>query len=312
VHPDLDSLALAEVLSLAERVASMPGMPLVVAGEPGAPLEALARYIHDRGPAGGRGHRWLPVRCRGVPDETVQDELGEIMERPHGGTVFIDSVCDLAAVAQVRLLSLLRARAPDGQSLCRVIAATTVDVATAVRDGRLRADLLEKIAATIVAFPPLRARAPDIERLASVYLKESAAFVGKRMDGLSSGAISKLRAYAFPGNERELRRIVGRGVVMEVETTLRGDSIELGQSHATNDEAFASEIAMAAVRERDRPATLAEMERAYIVWVIRYAKGNRTAASRMLGISYPTIAKKISEYGIDLGALGSGWKRGAR
>jgi DNA-binding NtrC family response regulator len=309
VHPDLDSLALAEVLSLADKIASTPGAPLVIVGGPGAPLEALARYVHDQ-VSEAYGARWMPVRCRGVPDEVVEGEIGDIMDRGQGGTVFIDAVCDLSAVAQMRLMSLLAARVPDGRSPRRVIVGTNVELATAVRDGSLRAELFDKLAATTtIAMPPLRARAPDIERLACVYLRESATSLGKCVDGLSSEAIAKLRGYAFPGNERELRRIVGRGVVIETETTLRGDSIELGPSCSTSDEAFASEIAMAAVREHDRPATLAEMERAYIIWVISYTKGNRTAASRMLGISYPTIAKKISEYGIDLSSRAGGRRK---
>jgi DNA-binding NtrC family response regulator len=312
VRAELDSPALLEVISLSQRVAITTGMPVLIVGEPGSPVEELARLIHDGSPR-ARADRWVAVRCQGLPEKAIELELfggpvgrpstsAPAVERARQGTLFIDRVSDLGVAAQARLVGLLESGARDPGGALRVIAAATTDLAGAVRDRSFRADLLEQLSVVTIKIPPLRSRAPDVERLALAFAKESARSLGKCIDGLSVDAIAKLRGYAFPGNERELRSAIGRAVIVEVGpgALLGADSIELGTPPPRSDEALVSELVAGVAEVQGRPATLAEIERAYIIWMLRHTNGNRTAASRMLGISYPTIAKKIVDYGIDL------------
>jgi DNA-binding NtrC family response regulator len=310
LHRALDFPALAEAVSLAAKVAQTSCAPALIVGEPGAPIEALARLIHERS-VGARDGAWVVVRCQGVSEELVERELfGDsgadaasarpAVERARRGTLFIDRVSDLGASAQARLLALLEETAHDQRGSVRVVAAATTNLVSAVRERKFRADLLKRISLVTIMIPPLRAHVPDIERLALAFVEESARSIGKTIDGLSSDAMAKLRAYAFPANEEELRNAIDRAVIVETDRTLHAESIEL---RGPDREVFISDLVADFVEEKGRPATLAEVERAYITWMLRYTNGNRTAASRKLGISYPTIAKKISDYGIDFRSL---------
>jgi two-component system nitrogen regulation response regulator GlnG len=313
VRPELDSPFLLDVISLAERVAISAGTPVLIQGEPGSPVEEVARLIHDRTPR-ARDDRWVAVRCQGLPEHAIELELfggpvgrasasSPAVERARHGTLFIERVTDLGVAAQARLVALLENGARDPGGSARVIAASSTDPASAVRDRSFRGDLLEQLSVVTIKIPPLRSRVPDVDRLSLAFAKANARSLGKHIDGLSPEAIAKLRGYPFPGNERELRNVIGRAVVVEVGTVLGADSIELGAPAPRCDEALVAELVAGVAEMHGRPATLAEIERAYIIWMLKHTNGNRTAASRMLGISYPTIAKKIVDYGIDLRML---------
>jgi DNA-binding NtrC family response regulator len=287
---------------------------LLIVDEPGSPAEELARFVHESSEA-TRDGEWVVVRCRGIPAQAIEAELfgharggkpGVLGGASEGrsGTVFIDGITDLGPNAQVRLLAWLGSgRDGPARGSWRVIAAASTDLAAAVRERRFRADLLDRLAVAALQIPPLRDRPADIERLALAFLRESAWSIGKRIESLSDEAAGKLRAHGFPGNERELRSAMERAAILETGPSLSAGSLDLGGVAAWGDDAFVSDVAARAFQERGRPATLAEVERAYIVWMLEHTHGNRTAAARLLGISYPTIAKKISDYRIDFQSL---------
>jgi DNA-binding NtrC family response regulator len=310
VSPELDSPSLQEALTLARKAAGDPGVPVLIVGEAGAPFEAFARFIHEEGPA-TRSGPFVVVPCEGVPEPLLEAELfggrsdgagtdaAPALRRARRGTLFIDRISELGPVAQARLSSAMAAgeseAAPTDEAV-RIVAGAVVSLTGAVRERRFRGDLLERISIVTIRIPPLRARPNDIGRLALWFAQQRARQLGKRIDRLSDEARLKVEAHPFKGNERELRSVIERAAIIESGPTLGADAVDLGAGNS----GFVSALSIPIARQEGRPATLAEIERAYIVWMLGHTRGNRTAAARMLGISYPTIAKKITDYHIDL------------
>jgi DNA-binding NtrC family response regulator len=281
VSPELDSPHLLKALALARKVAAVPGVPVLV------------------------------VACHGVPESVIESELfGSILEahtgmrgsavtRARPGTLFIDYVSYLGMTAQARLVSLMADRETGAVLDSRIVATATTDLRAAVSARAFLGELRDRISAVAIDIPPLRARPDDIERLAILYATAAARLLRKPIKAMSQKAVAKLCAHDFLENERELRITIDRAIIVETRDVLSADSIDCEPVGRRGDEAF-SGLSSALAREPGRPATLAEVERAYIAWMLRYTKGNRAAASRMLAISYPTIAKKIAALQIDV------------
>jgi DNA-binding NtrC family response regulator len=316
LDPILATPTMAGIRDLARRIAATPGVPLLITGDPGTGAEELARHVHDI--ERGRPTGWIAVRCRGISEERLYalmvaaaDELRAAAADGAGGprTLFIDEIAHLGPTAQEQLVELLQrirrdiGRADDDgdePGLPRVVAATASDLRRAVRDRTFRSDLLDLLAVVEVRLPPLRERGRDIVPLAEAYLRATTQALARPAAALAPAARAKLTHHAWPGNCRELRAVIERAVVLEPEATIGPQAIVFADERPTRDrpvslaEAFAT-----ASSERGRPLALREIEQLYIVWLLEHTRGNRTAASRILGISYPTMQKKILDYGID-------------
>jgi DNA-binding NtrC family response regulator len=318
VYPSLESAQLVEVVGLARRVACSPATPVLIISEPGGGAEELARLIHDATP-GAPHMQFVAVRCRGVAEDVIERDLfGErdaraaqaapAVERARPGTLFIDEVSHLAETAQARLATFIDAehrRAPDGGSArqVRVIAGTEVSLGHAVRERRFRSDLFEQLSVMKLRIPPLRERPQDILPLARKLLDGHAKRLGKDIRDLAPAAAAKLRDHVYPGNVRELDAIIERAVILESGDTLDAGSISFEDEAATGALTFLSVMVSRFSEEHGRPPKIVELERAYVVWLLERTRGNRTAVSRILGVSYPTIMKKIIDYGIDLESI---------
>jgi len=260
--PELSSSALRGALALARKAARLSSKPVLIVGESGSPTEELARFIHERSGAPDR-RRFIVVRCAGVPEGALEEQLlretaalrraeQSPTKGPGPATLFVDGLSELGAAGQAHLGELIAAaRSQRATQRVRVIGSMNSILVSTSRGLAFRPDLLEQLSTAVVRIPPLRERPDDVERLASVYTTAWGDVTGRELT-LGLGALKKLRAHHFPGNERELRTVV---------------------------------------------------ERAYLVLVLERANGNRTAAARALGISYPTVNKKIRDYEIDLGLM---------
>jgi two-component system NtrC family response regulator len=311
---ELNAPGLAEVVGFARRVSGFPATPVMLVAETGSPSAAIARIVHG-GPSGESSRPWVHLACEGRPEEAIELDLfgrprgrdnrtGAAVDRARGGTLFIDSILCLSPSCQTRLLAhLTRLDAEDGMAL-RVVAATSVDLRAAVRQRRLRADLVRRLSAITIAIPPLRRRLGDIESLASQVAHDSARSLDKPFQGFSPGALDRLRSHSFPENEEELDRTIRRATVMATGPTIEEAAIQFESPPLRVAELFVGDAVASFHEDNGRPPTLAEIERAYLVWALGHTNVNRTAAARLLGISYPTIAKKIVEYDIDITSLG--------
>jgi DNA-binding NtrC family response regulator len=323
MSPEFDSPALSAATAIARQLAATRSVPVLIAAESGAPAEELARFIHvASGNAPDRN--WVAVRCRGLPERVIEVELfGDsdgnsraagmrpAIEHARPGTLFIESISDLSVTAQTQLEAFIEterqlddattrdAGARASAAPVRVVATASIDLKSAVRQRRFRAGLLEQLSVITISIPPLRTRLPDIVRLARRYARDCGRAAGKEIAALSPEATAKLADYPYPGNERELRAVIERAVIVERTATLGADSVSFSTGEGAHD-LFPGYAPSRFAQEHGRPPTLSQIERAYIAWMLKYTDGNRTAASRLLGISYPTIVKKMNDYGIDL------------
>lgn len=298
------SEAMREVLRLALRVAATDANVLIT-GESGAGKDALASYIHAH--SRRATHELLKIDCASLPGELLEAELfgyergaftgateakpGRI-EAAHKGTLLLDEIAHLSTDAQAKLLRVIERREFErlgGRRTikvnARLIALTNVDLEDAVKRRSFREDLFYRLNVVRLHLPPLRERREDVQDLARRFLKIYAGKHGRRAVALTPEALAALEAYEFPGNVRELANIIERAVIVAEGTRL--EAADLPDSlHA----------ALASQQRRTRRQTLAELEADYIVETLAAAKGNKSEAARLLGISRKNLYEKLARY----------------
>src|SRR5690606_10519177 len=215
--------------------------PVYIAGESGVGKELVARTIHAEG--GRAAGPFVPVNCGAIPTELMESEFfghrkgsftgahadkAGLFQAADGGTLFLDEVAELPLSMQVKLLRAIQEKSirPVGASAevpvdVRILSATHKDLAALVADGKFRHDLYYRINVIELRVPPLRDRASDLPGLAGIILQRLAAAQDRATPALGNDALAALRAYAFPGNVRELENILERALALA-----DGDCIE--------------------------------------------------------------------------------------
>jgi two-component system response regulator PilR (NtrC family) len=223
----------------------------------------------------------------------VNDKEG-LFQAAHGGTLFLDEVAELPLQMQVKLLRAIQERAvkPVGSASeapvdVRILSATHKDLGAEVRAGRFRQDLYYRINVIELEVPPLRARREDLPELAEHLLARLSERWGTPAPGLSDGAVQALRAYAFPGNVRELENILERAATLS-----EGEEIEAGDLQLPEAEAAGEE-----------PPALGEVldttEKEAIVQALEQTRWNRTQAAKLLGLSFRQLRYRLKKLGIE-------------
>jgi two-component system, NtrC family, response regulator AtoC len=305
------STHMQRVYAMIERVAKSDSTVLVT-GESGTGKELVARALHKRsrrstGP-------FVAVNCAALPEALLESELfghvrgaftdakqsqkGLLLESD-GGTLFLDEIGDMPPGLQVKLLRALEERVvrPVGGSTevpfdVRIVAATNRDLEQAVETGRVREDFYYRINVITIELPPLRARGGDVLLLAQHFLDRFAAQANKEVVGISPGAAGKLMAYSWPGNVRELRNCIERAVALAHFDQIAVDDLP----EKIRD--YTSRHIIVAGEDPSELVPLEEVERRYILSVLRAAGGNRALASRILGVDRKTLYRRIAEYGV--------------
>ena len=311
-----DSPLMRQVLDMVDKVAQARDTTVLIQGESGTGKELIAELIHRQTP-GRREQSFVAFNCASVPEGLVESELfghdrGAFtdaralkhgrFEEADGGTLFLDEVAELQPGTQAKLLRVLEETTfrrlggtRDLNVSVRVIAATNKDLAAEVERGVFRLDLYHRLDVFHLRLPALRERREDVVPLARHFLGIMTARMGRGALRFTPAAEAILRGYDYPGNARELRNIVERAVILSGGDVIDGDAIMLtAQSRARETAAFFSIERGAG----GAPPSLAELEKAYIAKLLEFAGGNRTQVARILGVSYPTIAKKILDYGL--------------
>jgi PAS domain S-box-containing protein len=313
------SPALLEALGKVDTVAATDSTVLIL-GETGTGKELFARAIHARSPR--RERPLVKVNCGAIAAGLVESELfghvkgaftGALQRRvgrfelAHGGTILLDEVGELPLETQTKLLRILQEQEfePVGSSHTvrvdvRVIAATNRDLDEAVRTGRFRVDLLYRLNVFPLRVPALRERPQDIPLLISFFVTTLAKRLGKPLEGFSRQSMEQLVAYPWPGNVRELQNIVERAAILARTPILEVEGHLLGRSDATP----SASLAPAPAGNGDGPLTLEQMERSYIVNVLRktngVVEGPRGAAS-ILDLHPNTLRSRIKKLAIRRG-----------
>ncbi len=302
-----DSPAVRSVLEIVDRAAESEATVLIQ-GETGTGKELIARRIHARSPR-AQGP-FVAVNCAAVAPGLFESELfghergaftGAVRTKPgrlelaSGGTLFLDEVAELPAEAQGKLLRALQERVVErvgGTESIRIddrfVAATNRDLATEVREGRFRRDLFYRLSVVTVQLPPLRERREDIPRLAEHFLRRFSRALGKKeLAGFEEDALEALRRYDWPGNVRELANVIHRAVVLGHGARIR--RADLGA------EVLGPPPPPAAVTDS---FSLRDVEAAAVERALRRSGWKKGEAARLLGISLPTLNKKIALYGL--------------
>jgi transcriptional regulator with PAS, ATPase and Fis domain len=242
---------------------------------------------------------------RGSFTGAVADKRG-LFEEANGGTLFLDEIGDITPALQIKLLRVLQENEfkPVGsnetrRSDVRVIAATHRDLESLVRAGRFREDLFYRLKVIQIDLPPLRERMEDLSELVGHFLARYAEKNKKAVSHVSDEAMALLRAYAWPGNIRELEHAIERAVAMTNTSVLFPEDFppEISRPGAAP---AASAPAPATAGSAGAPPSLEDMEKAHILTVLQQVNYNKSKASELLGIDRATLYRKAQRYGIDL------------
>jgi two-component system response regulator AtoC len=312
------SPAMRRVLDMAERVAESPQTPVLILGESGSGKDMLARYVHALTP--GRSEAgFVDLNCASLGEQLAESELfghergaftdakaakRGLLELADGGSLFLDEIGDLGAGIQAKLLRVLETMrfrrvggVQDRSVDVRILSATNRDLAAAVDAGGFRLDLYHRVAVFQLEMPPLRARPEDLVELARELTASTARRLGRPIEGLSGAAEQAIRRYPFPGNVRELRNLIERAVILERGRTLSEESLGLG-ARPTAPRSGERPFFAVSVGEGGDPPTLREVERGYVERVLQHVDRNKTRAAKVLGVTFPTIAKKVQDFGL--------------
>lgn len=295
-----------------ERVlaAARSDTPVLIVGETGTGKELLARAIHAN--SARRDRPFVPVNCAALPEDLIESELfghrrgafsGALKDHPglfvaaHRGTLLLDEIGELPGGAQAKLLRVLQdgdVRAVgglDGRTVdVRVIAATNRSVRD-LRAGALRQDLFFRLSVLVIDVPPLRDRADDIPQLVEHFLARYRASGTPRLRGLAPDARDLLTRYSYPGNVRELENLVHNlcATLPPDCTEIRAGDVRgwLRRQGATLPAVLEPPI--------DLPLNLRELEARALRMALERARGNKSRAAQLLGISRDSLYRKIKE-----------------
>jgi len=297
------SPVMLRTLELVRQVAPSTATVLIQ-GESGTGKELIADAIHHGSPR--REQAFVKVNCAALPEHLLESELfghergaftGAVarkegrFELAHGGTLFMDEIGDISVAMQAKLLRVLQSgefeRVGGTRTLkvdVRLVAATNTDLAGLVREKRFREDLYYRLNVITIQLPTLRERREDIPLLAHHFLRRYVAKNAKPLGGFTEEAMDLLQTYNWPGNVRELENAIERAVVLTRSDLIT--PVDLPETLVRSDQAARHLVISVGT-------PLEEVEDRLIDETLRYTKGDKTLAAKLLGIATRTIYRRI-------------------
>lgn len=298
-----------QVRELIERVARSQA-PVYITGESGCGKELAARRIHALGPR--RNAPFVPVNCGAIPETLMESEFfgyrkgaftGATEDRDgffhaaSGGTLFLDEVADLPLLMQVKLLRVIQEKrvrklgATSEEAIdVRLICATNQNLKGLVEQGRFRQDLFYRVNVIELRMPSLRECSDDIPELVNSIVGRLSGTTSGEDAPLSDEAMALLMNYSFPGNVRELENILERALALKSGPQIEAADLCL---RPTEDEGLADGMAEGTLQDY-----LDQVERLRIAEALAKTGGNRTAAARLLGITFRSIRYRMARLGL--------------
>jgi two-component system response regulator AtoC len=307
------SKVMQDIFTLATKVAPH-STTVLITGESGTGKELVAQGIHQH--SGRDCGKFVAVNCGGLPDNLIESELfgykkgaftgadkdkiGLFLEAD-GGTLFLDEIGELPLSLQVKLLRVLQegevqpigAGSPLKVNV-RVIAATARDLSQEVRMGLFRQDLFYRLNVVHIDLPPLRERSGDIPLLSEFFLNRYVRRFDAQVTGLAPSTMALLLQHSWPGNVRELENVIERAVILAEKKIILPENLppEFGARPTGRriDDFFGG----FSIKQAQKI-----METALIGRALQATGGNKSKASELLEISYPSLLNKIKEYEIE-------------
>ena len=300
------SKVIRDTIGLARKVAPTDSTVLLE-GETGTGKELFAQSIHNESPR--RNKPFVAINCSALPKELLESEIfgyrkgaftGAVVdkkglfEEAHEGTLFLDEIGEMHPDLQAKLLRVLEdqtfIKIGDTKVMkvnVRIIAATNRDLLKENANDNFRHDLYYRLSVMKIHIPALRERKEDIPELVNYFTRIYSGKTKKKIAGASPLFLQKLKEFDWPGNTRELKNIVERAVILTDDHELTPDLLPAEIQHAD-----------LKILSADRYETLESMEKSHILHVLQYTGGNKTRAAERLGISIPTLYRKLEQYGL--------------
>ncbi|HJW25092.1 MAG TPA: sigma-54-dependent Fis family transcriptional regulator [Rhodocyclaceae bacterium] len=299
---------------------------VLLLGETGVGKERFARALHQMSPR--KLAPFVAVNCAALPADLIESELFGVekgaftgahtsrmgkFERADGGTLFLDEIGELPLAAQAKLLRVIQEgeieRLGDERTRkvnVRLVAATHLDLETAIKEGRFRSDLYYRLNVYPIRIPALRERVADIPPLIEAMLERFCAVHGKKLLGITDKTIQALKSYPWPGNVRELENMIERGVILApqggwIETehlfTHVGDAAQWetmvsdsGQLECPGDKSGGQKLCDSILAAG---LSLDALEAQLLQEAVSRSKGNLASAARLLGLTRPQLQYRL-------------------
>ncbi len=326
-HPRLDRRSRDELLgdsplmqqtrSTITKVARSQA-PVYISGESGTGKELVAHLIHNKGPRANQP--FVPVNCGAIPDELMESEFfghkkgsftGAVTDKKglfqaaEGGTLFLDEVADLPLHMQVKLLRAIQEKAvrPVGEANeqtvdVRILSATHKNLSQLVEEGKFRQDLFYRINVIQLPVSALRERAEDIPLLTENSLHKLARQMELEKPVLGLDALDALCQYSFPGNVRELENILERAMTLCEDNIIRAQDLHLPKQNSSTGEraSMPGPLDSGQIHLEEH---LGEIEKHEILKALEQAKHNKTAAAKLLGLSFRALRYRLKKLGLE-------------
>ena len=298
------STTMSALREMIDRVANSQA-PVHISGESGTGKELVARLVHDLGPR-AEGP-FVPVNCGAIPAELMESEFfghrkgsftgaindkAGLLQSAEGGTLFLDEIADMPLPMQVKLLRVIQEKkvrpvgAPSEESVdVRVLSATHQNLSEMVARGEFREDLYYRINVIELHVPALRERGDDVLQLSEHILQR----LGNAAS-LHEDTRNALLSYSFPGNVRELENMLERAVTLCMSGIITPSDLHMRE---------ASESASAPVPAGKLGEQVEDVQRQAIVGALEKTRYNKTAAAKLLGLSFRQLRYRIKKLGID-------------
>jgi len=313
-----DSAVMQTIRSTIAKLARSQA-PVYISGESGTGKELVARLIHAKGPRNDQP--FVPVNCGAIPTELMESEFfghkkgsftGAVTDKEglfqaaNGGTLFLDEVAELPVPMQVKLLRAIQEKAvrPVGEQKeipvdVRVLSATHKNLAELVDAGDFRQDLYYRINVIQLQVPSLRKRREDIPELARQILAKLSDGQGIKPPQLPQEAIDALQRYPFPGNVRELENILERALTLSEGRDIMIEDLALPEQNTPDLADNGTPAALTPPEGVSLEDYLEDIERQAIMHSLEQTGNNKTAAAKLLGITFRAMRYRLKKLGLE-------------
>jgi DNA-binding NtrC family response regulator len=306
-----ESEAVVAVRALLKKIAASPASTVLLTGESGTGKDLAAKVIHYSSDRANKP--FMNITCSALPETLLESELfghergaftgadrqkRGLFETAEGGTVYLDEIGEIVPALQAKLLRFLEEKTlkrvgglADIRVDVRVIAATNRKLEDEVRQGRFREDLYYRLNVLPIALPPLRERSKDVPLLLKYYVDFFNREFKKHVQGIAPQAVTRLQAYGWPGNIRELRNVVERAMLLGESKTLTLEDFPMtfaGPARLTEGVALPA-----------NGIDLEQLERSLVVQALERSGWNQTRAASLLGLNRDQIRYRIEKFKLE-------------